>query len=312
MTIENLFKFQFTDSICLSKFYLFIILLTTTCNYCYPQKYTVLDSITQKPISFATIKYNNSEKGIYSNEKGVFFLDNEISDSITISSMGYNTIKLNILHLKDSIYLNPKVEDLKEVVINNRFNEKVIGSNRRESSYSWHLSPSWELNTYLKFNEDYYNKYIKEIHFPVSKAKNIKDKSLNAIVRMNIYLADNGMVGEKIYTSNTVNCKINKSSTLSFNVFDQMIKINSDGLFVGIELIGLITEKGETQGAEKGFLNLSFTKKNAKEFESKTYFKLVFSDKTKWMSISEFRKKYRDSNKKYYLPIGLTLVQYEN
>ena len=49
-------------------------ILATSYYFSFSQNFTILDSINKTPLSYANIKYLNSDNGVYSNEKGVFTL----------------------------------------------------------------------------------------------------------------------------------------------------------------------------------------------------------------------------------------------
>ena len=83
----------------------------------------VIDSISRQPIPFATIQLK--EKGVITNEEGNFnFILNETiseSDSLTISSMGYETLSKPISKFTTAkILLVPKAIELREVIVSNK------------------------------------------------------------------------------------------------------------------------------------------------------------------------------------------------
>jgi len=83
----------------------------------------LLDSVTQKPIPYATVILNN--KGVITNEEGqfTFLIDEPIAptDSLFISCIGYESLGKPIHEFKEStIYLSPKVIELKEVIVSNK------------------------------------------------------------------------------------------------------------------------------------------------------------------------------------------------
>ncbi|AZQ59495.1 carboxypeptidase-like regulatory domain-containing protein [Maribacter sp. MJ134] len=83
----------------------------------------ILDSVTQKPIPYATVLLNN--KGVITNEEGqfTFLLDKGIqpTDSLFISCIGYESLGKPIEEFKESsIYLSPKAIELKEVIVSNK------------------------------------------------------------------------------------------------------------------------------------------------------------------------------------------------
>ena len=83
----------------------------------------IVDSITKKPIPYATVQFDN--RGMITNEEGrfSFSFDETISknDSLFISSIGYESIGKPISAFTDSIViLRPKAIELKEVIVSNK------------------------------------------------------------------------------------------------------------------------------------------------------------------------------------------------
>lgn len=283
-----------------------IFILVTSYYFSFSQNFTIVDSINKKPLSYANIKYLNLDNGVYSNEKGVFVLGDTKPNSLLISYIGYYPTIVKVSKLNDTIFLKPKVESLKEVFLNSKNEEIVIGLRKKSNYFSSHMAPSWEYVTHLKFNEDYNNAYIQDISFPIKENKKSKNKNFKAVVRLNIYAVNQeGKIGEKIYTSTPIYSAINKANTITFDVFNELIQINAE-VAIGIELVGFINKENEIQNDKNMYLHLPFSKKKAKEFESKTYFKLNFSNKTELVPVSE----YSNLKKDYFLPISLTLAIY--
>jgi len=81
---------------------------------------TVLDIETLLPVADVSIKILESSKGTYTNNKGVFLIQNLKNTSILrLSKIGYLTLDIASTTKEKYIYLSPKVSKLKEVVIRN-------------------------------------------------------------------------------------------------------------------------------------------------------------------------------------------------
>ena len=285
------------------------------CCCCFSQnneQHTLIDSTSKKVVPFATIKYLNVERGTYSDEKGTFYLEQNVSDSISISSIGYRAVKLVVSNLNDTIFMVPKVEQLKEITINSNIKEKDIGLHKKSSNFSWYIEPSNEFITSVNFNKNYRNAHITNIHFPIKKVLGVERKNLKAIVRTNIYSAHNETIKDIIFTSEPIYYDINSKGIISFDISDEIIEIDSDKLYFGIELIGFVNDDGAIQNDVNGYLRIPFTNKKTKGFNSVTYKRLVFSEKVEWKPLNDIIKKYVGLKKDYFLPIGFTLAIYED
>lgn len=107
----------------MSSNYLLLFFCVAQCSLA-QNRFTVLDSLTQNPIPFTTILLNNKQ-GWITNEEGQFQLPKQqidkAKDTLSLSSLGYETLQIPLEHLKDSVfYLAPKPFALKEVVLINR------------------------------------------------------------------------------------------------------------------------------------------------------------------------------------------------
>ncbi|SDE95658.1 CarboxypepD_reg-like domain-containing protein [Pricia antarctica] len=84
---------------------------------------TIIDSVTKKPVPYATVQLNN--RGMITNEEGrfKFSFDSTIRkiDTLYISSIGYESIGKPIGEFTDSIIvLRPKAIELREVIVSNK------------------------------------------------------------------------------------------------------------------------------------------------------------------------------------------------
>lgn len=107
----------------------FLLFLTVLClhNAAISQSVSsrIIDSVTQKPVPYATVQWANN-KGAITNEEGRFSLmfpeDIDIaSDSLFISCMGYESIAKSLEEFDQSaIALVPKAIELSEVIVSNK------------------------------------------------------------------------------------------------------------------------------------------------------------------------------------------------
>ncbi len=83
----------------------------------------IVDSVTQKPVPYATVQLKN--KGVITNEEGrfTFLIDNNIEemDSLFISCIGYRTLKKPLKEfIENVIYLSPQAIELNTVIVSNK------------------------------------------------------------------------------------------------------------------------------------------------------------------------------------------------
>ncbi len=109
----------------MTKTLLFNILFLLTIGLVEAQTLTsvVLDSVTQKPIPYATVLLKN--KGVITNEEGrfTFLLDTDITatDSLKISCIGYESVGKPLNEFDGKVInLSPKAIELREVIVSNK------------------------------------------------------------------------------------------------------------------------------------------------------------------------------------------------
>jgi hypothetical protein len=145
-------------------------------------KGTILDKNTKSPVAYATVYFNTTSVGSYTDDKGFFKLDtrNIISMPLTISALGYYSTNITDYSPNKDIlvYLTPQLFELKEVVVNARGRESTRKQNldifRREFLGRTENAKECEI-----INED-------DIRFITSADKDtLKAVSLNPIIIIN-------------------------------------------------------------------------------------------------------------------------------
>lgn len=125
------------------RIYCFLLLLSFVNLQGQFKQIQIVDSLSAKPIPFATVHFSNN-KGLITNESGFFELlpeQIEINDSLFVSSMGYDGLAVGLKQLQDSIlYVMPKAIALDNVILTNKnyTSKKIIAltKERLESNYS--------------------------------------------------------------------------------------------------------------------------------------------------------------------------------
>ncbi|MBC7885293.1 MAG: carboxypeptidase-like regulatory domain-containing protein [Saprospiraceae bacterium] len=133
----------------------------------------ILDKETKEPIPFANIYNKSSKKGTISNADGYFrILNNEVTDTITISFIGYKEqiIKIKADQKNYLIYLEVNILLLNEVTVTPKANsylfELVQASKKSISSIERKSKAYYELKSFadgsqIELVEGYYNIDVK-------------------------------------------------------------------------------------------------------------------------------------------------------
>ncbi len=98
-----------------SAFFIFII-FTTALHAQQEFQGRVVDAETGKPLPYASI-YLSKDKGTITNDEGNFCIEAKASDVVSVSFIGYNTLKIKAGELKQDIRMMPMSHSLKEVTV---------------------------------------------------------------------------------------------------------------------------------------------------------------------------------------------------
>ncbi|WP_291864602.1 carboxypeptidase-like regulatory domain-containing protein [Maribacter sp.] len=180
-------------------FWLLSIVITTIFSSTQAQTLTatVVDSTSQKPIPYVTVKLKN--KGVITNEEGrfSFLLNNEIkaTDSLFISCIGYATLGKPINEFQENtIYLQPMAIELNPVIVSNKqyTAEEIIDmvEDNLEKNYNSNLSKKR-----LFFRDSYYQSFNKMDYTFVKSTidafnKNFLDSVLNSVPKRSSYYTE--------------------------------------------------------------------------------------------------------------------------
>ncbi len=223
-------------------------------------KCVIVDGITKEPLPYTTIQSINKKEGFITDENGFIQLNLSQTDTIHISYVGYKSINYVVGKI-----INDKIELFKETgstlsdVIVKKYTpiEKPIkvglhkykegfrykGGGNRNQKFS-----GQEITTLVEFpNENEKYKILKVI-LPTNKIEK------NDPLRLHIYtLSDNGEPFEELLLNDVV---IDKGSNLFGNIeidiSNQNIILNSKGVFVGIQWVG-IWKEGNTNTTDVYF-----------------------------------------------------------
>ncbi|MCA0133887.1 hypothetical protein [Winogradskyella alexanderae] len=275
------------------------------------QRIILVDSITKAPLSFVAIEFEDS--GFYSSISGEFDLKMVISDSLKIRLLGYKTKKYKTSTLKDTIFLQANSYQLDEVTLTrNQDKTKNIKFLKGAKSFgSWPLQPKSEIITSIKPSEEIKNHYVDKIIIPFSKViekKELKNKKIKAYVRIHIYNSINNNISESLYSSPPKDVNSFTKDIVTFDISDEMILLNENGIFIGLELIGYYLDSKAHERANS-VIRPQLTSKTNDYFKSNSFLRFVFKNYEELVPLNEMINKENPSGKVMCrnLNIGLEL-----
>ncbi len=223
-------------------------------------RFVIVDGVAKDPLPYTTIQYMSKKEGFITDENGFIVLNLSQTDTIHISYVGYKSINYVVGKIT-----NDKIELFKETgstlpdVIVKKYTpiEKPIkvglhkykegfrykGGGNRNQKFSGH-----EITTLVEFpNENEKYKILKVI-LPTNKIEK------NDPLRLHIYsLSENGEPFEELlYNDIVINKGSNLFGNIEIDISNQNIILNSKGVFVGIQWVG-IWKEGNTNTTDVYF-----------------------------------------------------------
>ncbi|MDR2926876.1 MAG: carboxypeptidase-like regulatory domain-containing protein [Cytophagaceae bacterium] len=205
----------------------------------------VLDSDNNQPVSYAAVRVfsGNNSKGGYTDFDGKIMLEADTKmDSIVFSCIGYYPlIFYKQADIKNTVKLIRKNHEIAEVRITPDKKQRTvtIGNTNKKNKTGFAAYESFEVATFIAndFNKE---ALIQSILFNVKKY----GESIYA-VRLHLYDIDaNGKPRNDLINANTVmHLSHRGKKTVKFDVSPYSIVLPVEGIFVGVEWIGLIKKK---------------------------------------------------------------------
>lgn len=205
---------------------------------------TVVDSLSRNKIQFSSVVLLNG-RGIYTNSEGQFNLTSKKNnDTLKISTVGYHSKLIPLkpyenqekINLK--IYLQPKVEQLSEVLINSKklkFNKKVTLGEKRDGNIGMSSLIGYETCILIKNPKRKLGR-VKRVYINLKRRH---DAQLNAAFNIKLYEYDkiNNKPGDLLNEERILVYPKNKKYRLWVNLKDLKIDFPENGICIGVEMI---------------------------------------------------------------------------
>ena len=215
------------------KYYLFMLLLTFIGSGYAQTKISgqVIDAESKTGIPYVNIGITTKAIGTVSDAEGNYILEGvELEDTISISSIGYKTIKHTAKGISEMgwIELEAKDYDLNVVEVKaTRFDgdDKIFGVRNKTRGLSigfGNAQLGTEIGSPIKIDK---TTYIKNVNFVLNHAKGD-----SLLLRVNIYDFKDGVIGENVLAENILIQEEQRKGTFSIDLSNQNIVLQSDVL----------------------------------------------------------------------------------
>ncbi|MFD2891315.1 hypothetical protein ACFS5J_04730 [Flavobacterium chuncheonense] len=280
------------------------------------QNVTICDSLTKSPISFANVIID--EAGQYSDGNGNIYYADTIK-KINITHVNYYTKQIINPKALDTIFLNPKITELKEVIVTSDRIPMKIGFLKKDKYLrNLPVTPKYELIIKITPNTANYNLKIDEIFIPLYSShelfkKGMENNPKTGICRVNIYKEIANDELEMIYQSDIIKFLMSERDQILLDLRNETIKLDPEGLYISVEMIGSIDDYGIINTVH-AHIRPGLTSETSKDYMASTYSKRAFDNKpSKLASISNimneyFTKIYKNyTERNFNIAIGLVV-----
>ena len=293
----------------MKKHILFLFLFMFIAIQLHSQNILVIDSLTQKPIPYITVRYNEND-GTYTDEKGYFTVNNKSNDSVMLSHIAYNNYSIKAALIKDTIIMSPKTKPLHEIIITNANSVKHIDFLKKNFNHgSFPISSRVELVTLIIPGTENANAMITKLELRFEKKRFEKtEKDIKTLFRINIYTVQQEQIHDKIFTSAVYNRNSLKQEKVELDLTDSDIQLSENGLFIGIEVIGDVAVNG-TLTANNNSVRPLLTDRTTNDYTAKTFLRYTFDGKKKLQPLNTVLENNVDPKTKRNLSFGLTLTK---
>lgn len=216
------------------------------------RKFCIVDSLSRKPLPYATVRFPGKQTGVYADIDGNVLLVLDNRDSIVFSHVGYKQAsKVGLELLDDTILLAPMHLQLEEVKVGSyRPVDKlqILGTTKLKNTF-WAgsmVAVEFAVRVDLPQNFDLFQ--VKKVLIPLRKV------SVSNPVRLHLYEStDEGWPGAELLWKDVIIEKLTENKEYQIDLAEQTIITRSRRLFVSLEWIGNSAERSRVTGPYASF-----------------------------------------------------------
>lgn len=292
-----------------------LVLILLTCNLGNTQ-ISITDSISNYPVSYATISFGNGN-GIFADDEGQFTFTRKIYpdiDSLFISALGFKNLSIATKTIPKQLYMQPEADELDEVLIgvklDRKFKKETLKPYLDDDYYRcWLPTIESEIAVYFPKTTTKDQK-LSHVLFPIAleskdwkkrKKSNSDKKPFSTLFKVKFYKNKNGLPG-KVLTFETIVFRATEKNgdVFELNVDGYDIYVPENGFFVSLQALGYTDQNGKLLPNKKykEIISKNGTVKIPTNFRPllpftdkiespKTYIKRVFIEGNNWIKFQK-------------------------
>jgi hypothetical protein len=217
---------------------------------CYAQGilYTakVVDFETNVPLPYVNVIVQGKRVGTFSNDTGAFKIQCDLEDSLVLSHIGYEHMKVAIDTDQRLIRLMQQPKLLNEVIIasSRRVRTEKLGLVDQKGDVL--MGGVFQYAVYIE-NKSKQTGVVKTLHFKVGHAFNReKTEKLPAKIRARVYEREplTGRPGRDILRTELIFTIQPNQNHLKIDLSNENVPFLADGVFIGLDVLGYIDDTG--------------------------------------------------------------------
>ncbi|WP_375577938.1 carboxypeptidase-like regulatory domain-containing protein [Marivirga tractuosa] len=226
--------------------YLFLFTFLIHFNPSFSQfKGVLIDEKTERPVPYASVYLKNQQKGTSSSFDGWFTIELDKTDTLIISSVGYQKLELAYSELNDTIFLALDIREMKVVEVQNK---KKLGLFKKrnklgnvKTSYLFNDNWLWmgtagypyEIARFFEFKEEF-----SETRFVESVAVETISDVNGAIFSLKFYRLGADSLPAELINKNTIIGSVKKGRNITkIEIEEEVIYFPEDGMFIAVEFL---------------------------------------------------------------------------
>lgn len=227
----------------------------------------VFDYATRQPIPYVNLSIFESQTGTSSDDDGSYFLEIKEIDfgkNIHLSSLGFRDSIISVTKFikEDKIYLKAKTEELDEVVISKKFEEKFLEVNIIKNREIKTGFPGFEhpLIIALYFPYEVFYESTENLNsIKVFLRHGWFNKSRSSKFRLRLFsIGSDGFPDKDLVSESIIVEASKKQREINVDVSKYNLRFPKEGFYVGLEWLYIPFNKYETfymlEGGEKKFV----------------------------------------------------------
>jgi len=238
----------------------FLLFTLTSSLWCTAQ-IKIQDSISQFPVSYATVSFGDGH-GIFADDEGLFIFNKRLYkdvDSLFITALGYKDLRLGTTNLPKIIKLLPQADELDEVILSTISNRKFKIEQRKpylDDDYYNCWLPTIESEIAVFFpKQSTKDIQLTTVTFPIAleskdwkkrKQSNSDKKRFSTLFKVTFYENRNGFPGDVLNDEIIVFEATEKNGdAFTLDVEDYNIYMPESGFFVSLQVLGYTDKQGK-------------------------------------------------------------------